>query len=277
MAGFASDRRPHVSCVETILQRDRAVVAAALGAVTLLAWMYILRLTAGMDMDGMDMSGWRSVSTGFDMVMTPADHPWTPREFVLTLTMWAVMMVGMMTPSAAPLALIYARAGQMTRATHPFASTGWLVAGYLLVWSAFALGATTLQWGLDAAGWLDWEMKTTRWLASAFLMVAGVYQWTPLKHACLATCQSPLAFIQQMGGFRGDAPGAIATGVQHGAYCVGCCWALMALLFVGGVMNPLWIAGLAIFALMEKIAPVGPWLSRALGAVLIIAALLLID
>ena len=266
-----------MSYVESALKRDRAVVTAALAAVTLLAWTYILRLSTDMHMDGMDMSGWRSVSTGFHMVMTPADHPWTPREFLLTFAMWTVMMVGMMTPSAAPLALIYARAGQMTRATHPFAATGWLVAGYLLVWSAFALGATTLQWALDAAGWIDWDMKATRWVASAFLMVAGVYQWTPLKHACLAACQSPLAFIQQMGGFRGDARAAVATGVQHGAYCVGCCWALMALLFVSGVMNPLWIGVLAGFALLEKLAPVGPWFSRAVGAVLIAGALSLLS
>lgn len=261
---------------ETALKHDRIIVATALAGLTLVAWLYILRLVAGMDMGGMDMAGWRSLPDGMRMVMAPASQPWTGREFVLTFAMWAVMMIGMMTPSAAPLALIYARAGQMTRATHPFAATGWLVAGYLIVWSAFALAATTLQWALDAVGLIDWELKATRSVASAFLMVAGVYQWTPLKHACLLTCQSPLAFIQRMGGFRGDARGAVATGVQHGAYCVGCCWALMALLFVGGVMNPLWIAGLATFALIEKIAPVGPWLSRAVGAVLIVAALSLL-
>jgi predicted metal-binding membrane protein len=195
---------------------------------------------------------------------------------VLTFAMWTAMMIGMMTPSATPLALIYARAGQIARGTHPFAATGWLVLGYLLVWTAFALGATALQWSLDRAAWLDWNMTVTRRVASAFLMVAGVYQWTPLKHACVAACQSPLAFIQRLGGFRGDAAGAVVAGLRHGTYCLGCCWALMTLLFVGGVMNPVWIAGLAGFALLEKIAPIGPWLSRAAGAVLIVFALLLI-
>jgi len=266
-----------VSAVETVLRRDRVVVTGALAGVTALAWLYILRLAAAPDMGGMDMSGWRMLPAGLSAVMAPAGQPWTPLEFGFTFAMWAVMMIGMMTPSAAPLALIYARAGQMTRATHSFAATGWLVLGYLLVWSAFALGATTIQWALDRSAWLDWDMTVTQRVASAFLMVAGVYQWTPLKHACLATCQSPLAFIQKLGGFRGDASGAIATGLRHGAYCLGCCWAVMTLLFVGGVMNPVWIAILAGFALLEKIAPIGPWFSRAIGAVLILTALALIS
>ena len=266
-----------MSFVESALARDRAIVLGALAAVTVLAWLYILRLTEAMDMGGMEMSSWRMVATGASMVMVPAGAAWTPREFGLTFAMWAVMMIGMMTPSAAPLALIYARAGQMTRATHPFAATGWLVLGYLLVWSAFALGATLLQWALDRSAWLDWNMTVTRRVASVFLIVAGIYQWTPLKHACLMTCQTPLAFIRRLGGFRGDAASAISTGLRHGAYCVGCCWALMALLFVVGVMNPLWIAVLAAFALFEKIAPVGPWFSRGVGVLLIILALMLLN
>ena len=266
-----------MSVVEAVLRRDRLVVIGALAGVTALAWVYIIRLAAGPDMGGMDMSGWRMLPVGLSPVMAPAAQPWTTSEFALTFAMWAVMMIGMMTPSAAPLALIYARAGQMTRATYPFAATGWLVLGYLLVWSAFALGATTLQWVLDRSAWLQWDLTVTRRAASAVLMVAGVYQWTPLKHACLATCQSPLAFIQKLGGFRGDASGAIATGVRHGTYCLGCCWALMTLLFVGGIMNPVWIGVLAAFALFEKIAPIGPWFSRVVGAVLILAALALIS
>jgi predicted metal-binding membrane protein len=266
-----------VSFVESVLTRDRVIVLGAIASVTALAWLYILRLTATVDMSGMEMSGWRMVATGASMAMAPASEAWTPDEFGLTFAMWAVMMIGMMTPSAAPLALIYARAGQITRATHPFAATGWLVLGYLLVWSAFALGATSLQWALDRSAWLDWSMTVTRQVASAFLMVAGVYQWTPLKHACLSTCQSPLAFLQRLGGFRGDAASAISTGLRHGAYCVGCCWALMTLLFVGGVMNPAWIAVLTAFALFEKIAPVGPWFSRGVGILLIVLALILVN
>ena len=265
-----------MSFVESILKHDRGVVVGVLAAVTALAWLYVWHLSIGMGMTAMDMPGWRMLANGMDMLMVPDDQAWTMREFALTLVMWIVMMVGMMTPSAAPLALVYARAAKTTRATHAFVATGWLVLGYLLVWTAFALAATSVQFALDRTGWLGWDLRAAPWAASAVLMIAGVYQWTPLKHACLATCQAPVAFIEGAGGFRRDAAGALSTGLQQGAYCVGCCWALMALLFVGGVMNLTWIALLAAFALIEKLAPIGPWFSRAVGALLILAALALL-
>ena len=194
--------------LEQLLRRDRAIVAAALVAIVALAWIYVLRLAAGMDMGGMDMTGFRMISAGFEMVMTPATSPWSATEFALTFAMWAVMMIGMMTPSAAPMILIYARAGSMASAAgRPLAATGWFVAAYLVVWTGFALAATTAQWALDRLALLDPAMASaSELLGGALLVVAGLYQWTPLKHACLSKCQSPLQFIQRHGGFRGALP-----------------------------------------------------------------------
>jgi predicted metal-binding membrane protein len=264
--------------LETLLKRDRAIVAVALAAVTALAWAYVLRLAAGMDMGGMDMTGYRMISKGFEMAMAPSEQPWNLGDFILTLAMWTVMMVGMMTPSATPMILIYARAGRMAAAAeNPFAGTGWFVAGYLVLWGGFALAATTAQWALERFALLDPMMASASNLFGGLvLIVAGLYQWTPLKHACLSQCQSPLLFIQRHGGFRGDAAGALTIGAKHGLYCLGCCWALMALLFVGGVMNVLWIAGLAVFALAEKVIPAGYLISRIAGVGLIVAGVRLL-
>ncbi len=264
--------------LETALRRDRAVVVAALLALTALAWIYVLRLARDMDMGGMDMTGFRMISTGLAMAMVPASAPWSVTDFVLMAIMWAVMMVGMMTPSAAPMILIYARAGRMAaEAGRPIAATGWFTAGYLAVWIAFALAATTAQWALERFALVGPAMASaSRVMGAALLVTAGLYQWTPLKDACLSTCQSPLQFVLRRGGFRREAGAAFRLGADHGRYCVGCCWALMALLFVGGVMNVLWIAALAVFALAEKVVPRGRVVSRVAGVGLIAAGIRLL-
>lgn len=251
--------------IEVVLRRDRIVVVVALATITALAWAYVLWLAADMDMGGVGMSGFRMIPAGVGL-MAPALAPWRWFEFVLVLIMWIVMMVGMMTPSAAPMILIYARVGRLgvTQGT-PFASTGWFVAGYLLVWSGFALAATVAQWALERTNLLDARMAGSRVLGAIVLIAAGAYQWTSLKERCLRECQAPLTFIQQQGGFRRDARGALLLGLKHGAYCLGCCWILMALLFVGGVMNVLWIAAIAIFILAEKVLPPGWLISRISG------------
>ncbi len=251
--------------IEVVLRRDRIVVVVALATITALAWAYVLWLAADMDMGGVGMSGFRMIPAGIGL-MAPALAPWRWFEFVLVLIMWIVMMVGMMTPSAAPMILIYARVGRLgvTQGT-PFASTGWFVAGYLLVWSGFALAATVAQWALERTNLLDARMAGSRVLGAIVLIAAGAYQWTSLKERCLRECQAPLTFIQQQGGFRRDARGALLLGLKHGAYCLGCCWILMALLFVGGVMNVLWIAAIAIFILAEKVLPPGWLISRISG------------
>ncbi len=266
------------TALEAALRRDRAIVVAALVALTALAWTYVLQLSSGMNMGGMDMTGFRMISTGLGMAMQPAQAQWSITEFLLLFAMWAVMMVGMMTPSATPMILIYARAGRMAAgAGKPLASAGWFVTGYLLTWTGFALVATTAQWALDRFALLDPMMaSTSNVLGGVFLIIAGLYQWTPLKHACLSTCQSPLLFIQRHGGFRGDATGALRLGSEHGIYCIGCCWALMVLLFVGGVMNVLWIAALAVFALLEKTVPSGRLISWIAGAGLIVGGVRLL-
>ena len=261
------------TALEVVLRRDRLIVAAALVVVTALAWAYVVRLAADMDMGGMDMTGFRMISAGLEMAMAPASYPWSGADFALMFAMWSVMMVGMMTPSAAPMLLIYARVGRRAAsAGKPFAPTGWFAAGYLLACTGFALAATAAQWELERTALLTPTMASASTVfGSAVLIAAGLYQWTPLKDACLAQCQSPLVFIARHGGFRGHAPGALALGLRHGTYCVGCCWALMTLLFVGGVMNVLWIAGLAILVLVEKVAPAGRIVARAAGVLLVAA------
>jgi predicted metal-binding membrane protein len=253
--------------LENILRRDRIIVAAALAALTALAWTYVLWLAADMDMGEMEMTGFRMIPAGIGL-MAPAPAPWRAIEFVYVFTMWAVMMVGMMTPSAAPMILIYARVGRQASAQgKPFAAAGWFAAGYLLTWAGFALAATAAQWALDRTALLDEKMASASQVFGGLVLIAaGVYQWTPLKDMCLAHCQSPLQFIQRQGGFRRDPSGSLLFGLRHGAYCVGCCWIVMALLFVGGVMNVLWIAAISAFVLIEKIVPVGRLISRIAGA-----------
>ena len=255
------------AALEVVLRRDRMVVAAALVVLTLLAWAYLWRLADDMAMGGMDMTGFRMVPAGIGMMM-PAAAPWRPIEFVFVFAMWVVMMIGMMTPSVAPMTLLYARVGRQAAIRNkPFPAAMWFLGGYLLAWTAFSFAATLAQWGLDRATLLTPMMESaSRILGGCVLIAAGLYQWTPLKDVCLRQCQAPLMFIQRHGGFRRDAKGAVVLGARHGIYCIGCCWALMALLFVGGVMNVLWIAALAILVLLEKVAPAGRQIARIFGA-----------
>jgi len=253
--------------LEVVLRRDRAVIAAALVALTALAWAHMLWLAGDMAMGGMDMTGFRMIPAGMGLMM-PAPASWQPIEFAFVFAMWAVMMIGMMTPSAAPMVLIYARVGrQVAIQGKPFAASGWFLGGYLLAWVAFALAATVAQWALQRAALLTPMMEGANDIfGGAVLIAAGLYQWTPLKDVCLRQCQAPWLFIQRHGGFRSDPRGSLGLGVRHGGYCVGCCWAFMALLFVGGVMNVLWIASIAIFVLVEKVIPAGRAIARLAGA-----------
>jgi predicted metal-binding membrane protein len=242
------------------LRHDRAVVLASLAIVIALAWAYLL-LGAGIDMEMMDMGG------GQMMVMPPE---WSPVYGLVVFLMWVVMMVAMMLPSAAPVTLLVAGIARRRReaGTTSGATTAPFVLGYLTVWSAFAAVATLLQWGLDALELLSETMALAgRVAASGVLILAGIYQWTPLKQACLRHCRSPLAFL--LHHWREGLLGAFASGVRHGAFCLGCCWMLMALLFVGGIMNLAWIAAIALLVLLEKTAPWDGWMERATGVVLV--------
>lgn len=255
--------------LETVLKRDRAVVVGGLILLTSLAWAYLFcqaHQMSGTPMEGMDMS----MPMSMEMAM-PQQQPWQAVDVVLIFAMWAVMMVGMMLPTAAPMILLFATISRKRREQQrPFVSTGTFVLGYLTVWSAFAAIATLAQWQLHRAALLSSMMvSTSAALGAVLLIAAGIFQWTPLKHVCLAHCRSPLDFITRH--WREGNAGTFLMGVSHGAYCVGCCWVLMSLLFVAGVMNLFWIAAIAVFVLIEKVAPpkVSPWLSHLSGAVLL--------
>ena len=251
-----------------MLRRDRIVVAAALAVVALLAWAYVLWLSVHM---AVASGGMASMDMGeASGPLAPAFRVWAPADFAFMFVMWSVMMVGMMTPSVAPMVLLYAAAGRKAAESGaPFASTGWFFAGYIAVWIGFSALATCAQWALTCLALLTPMMATASTVFGGILLVVvGLYQWTPLKHTCLRACQAPIGFLMAHGGFRNEPLGAIRLGITHGAYCLGCCFALMALLFVGGIMNLLWIAGLMILILLEKIVPAGPLIPRISGALI---------
>ena len=228
-----------------ILKKDRFVVLAALVILCFLSWLYIIYLYN--QMHPMDMDAFL-----FAMPMT-SNWSWT--DFVLLFLMWFVMMIAMMTLSVAPLVLIFTSINRKLQLQqNPFVSSGYLLSGYFLVWAAFSLFATILQWLLQRVSLLNPEMITTsRILGGIIFILAGVFQFTPLKNTCLNTCRSPIAFIHQY--WKDGKRGALQMGMQNGIYCLGCCWILMILLFVSGIMNILWIAIISLFVLIEKVLP----------------------
>ena len=252
--------------LESLLKRDRFIVLAGLSALVVLAWLYlVLEARAMADME---------THAAMGMAMSPA-RPWNTVDLFLLFVMWVVMMIAMMTPSAAPMVLMFAAMNRGSRSQGPVVRTGVFVLGYLLAWAAYSAAAAGAQWILHGAALLSPMMVgTSSYLGGVVLIAAGVFQWTPLKRACLATCRSPLGFI--MSEWREGPTGALVMGLRHGVYCVGCCWVLMALLFVAGVMNLAWVAGIAAFVLVEKAFPGGEWLGRAAGAALGLAGVLLL-
>ncbi len=228
----------------------RTGLVVVLVLVPLVCWSWIVVMARDMYGPMTGASAW---------MMTPR---WDALHLVLLWAMWAVMMTGMMLPSAGPMILL---AGTQIRHTYL------LVLGYLVVWALFSVVATALQWCLGQLLVITPMMEvSSRPAGAAFLVVAGLYQWTSWKRACLVNCQSPLAFLMRR--WRSGAWGAFRIGMEHGAYCVGCCWALMLLLFAGGVMNLVVIAALTAFVAFEKLVPVGVWGARISGVLLIAAA-----
>jgi predicted metal-binding membrane protein len=202
-------------------------------------------------------------------VAMPTDHAWGLPDFTAMFVMWSVMMVAMMLPSATPMILLFEKINQKRdlqgQAKNPITL---FVGGYLLVWLGFSILATLLNWSLHSAGLLTSMMgKVTPVAAGISLVVAGTYQWTTLKYACLTHCRSPVGFL--MTNWRVGRLGAVRMGSHHGLYCLGCCWLLMILLFVLGVMNLLWIAVLTVFVLAEKVVPRGQLLGRIAGLLMI--------
>ena len=262
---------PVDATLEAVVRRDRLVVVSALTAVIALSWAYLLA-GAGMGMSAFEMTRMSQLGMAGGMagmaIMTPA--VWTPGYAVLMFFMWWVMMVAMSLPSAAPMILLFATVNRKQRETgHPYVATSIFAVGYLAAWAGFSLVAVILQWGFERTGILSPMLVGTNVIfGGVLLLAAGVYQLTPIKHACLRHCRSPLAFLSTH--WRRDARGALRMGLVHGAFCVGCCWFLMGLLFFGGVMNLYWIAGLALFVLFEKTVPAGHWLGYATGVALLV-------
>ena len=250
--------------METILRRERLIVGGCLAAMAILAWLYLFHSKAampGMDMSGMDMPG---------MVM-PGLQAWAPSTVLLLFVMWAVMMVAMMLPSATPMLLAFLAVNKQRRAAaRPYVPVSIFLFGYLAVWTGFSAVATLAEWGLHQAALLSPAMAATSpTLNGGLLVAAGIFQWTPLKRTCLKGCRSPLSFL--MSEWREGATGAFIMGLRHGAFCVGCCWVLMALLFVAGVMNLFWVAVIALFVLAEKILAKGELLGHVAGIALVMA------
>jgi len=244
-----------LTLVEHALRNDRAPIVL-LVLVPVLSWTWIVLMAR-------DMYG---PMTGASAWMMTAH--WDGPHLLLLWAMWSVMMTAMMLPSAAPLILLYGAAARLSQNRTARLHTYALAAGYLAAWTAFSLAATALQRALASLLLVSPMMEAgSSRVSAALLIVAGVYQWTPLKHACLRACQSPLGFM--MARWRDGWSGAFRVGFAHGAYCIGCCWALMLLLFAGGVMNLIVIAGLTAWVAFEKLAPFGRRGAQVGGAIMI--------
>lgn len=231
--------------------RAAGVLAVSIICWALLAWMAV------------------DMSQPLAQLAMPGSSDWSAASVLAIWAMWALMMAAMMLPSALPMILTFTRlcerSGERARGLG-------FVAAYLLVWLAFSVAATAAQWAFQAMGWVDpMIVSTSAWLTALLLFIAGAYQFSPLKKACLSRCRTPMGFL--IGEWRPGARGAFVMGVRHGLFCVGCCWALMALLFVGGVMNLAWVAALALAVAVEKLLPAGQRLASLLGLGLIAAGI----
>lgn len=244
------------SAIERTLKHDRFIVTGGLGVVAAAAWLYII-YGAGMGMPEPQA------------VMMMAAPVWSANYALIIFIMWWVMMVAMMLPSAAPMILLFAVASRKnTKGANPGVSTLIMTSGYLLAWGVFSIAAVAIQWYLTSVRLLSPMMDSSSLaLGGLLLLTAGVYQLTPLKDACLRNCRSPLYMV--MNRWRPGRLGAFVMGCEHGVYCLGCCWVLMGLLFYGGVMNLAWIGGLAVYVLIEKLAPMGGMIGRYTGGFLI--------
>jgi predicted metal-binding membrane protein len=262
--------RPDFSAptVAALPARERIVIWSCVIAVVALAWGYLFYLDRQMAAMAHDPAMLREMTTAMSA-------PWHASDVGFTFLMWVVMMIGMMAAAAMPMLLLFA-------ATQPRPGNGRVrlpvlnfALGYLLVWAGFSALATLAQWGLHEATLLSMDMATaSARLSGAILAAAGAYQLTPLKRACLAHCRSPLGFM--MTHWHAGNAGALRMGVAHGLYCLGCCWALMGVLFAVGVMNLVWVAALALLVLVEKVSAAGERVAKLSGIALIAAGALMI-
>jgi predicted metal-binding membrane protein len=250
--------------IERLLSRHGLIAGAALVLAAALAWRWLM--TSGMPAIPMDGHGMGAMAV----------EPWSGAYLVSAFVMWAVMMVAMMLPSAAPMILLHARIGRAPTSARRLAHTLIFSLAYLLVWSGFAAAATVAQ-----ALLLDLNLVSAAGLAigdrvaaAALLFVAAAYQLSTAKAACLAQCRSPIHFVMRF--WSPGAAGALRLGLVHGLYCVGCCWSLMLLLFVAGVMNLAWVALLGAIVLVEKVSPPAWHASKVIAGLLLVGALALL-
>jgi predicted metal-binding membrane protein len=278
--------------VEAAARRTRLVTAIVLVVIAVTSWIYVL---AGA---GMGMTAWEMTRMGdgvvdhavSELTSPPRASPpvapmvasmtapatWSLGYAVIMFSMWWVMMVAMMLPSASPMILLFATVNRKQRAQgNPYAPTALFAFGYLAVWAMFSMLAAGAQWGLSQSDrFSDAMVVTSKPLCAGILIAAGLYQFTRLKQTCLIHCRSPLHFLSHR--WRSGFDGALLMGIEHGAYCAGCCWFLMLLLFAGGVMNLFWICGLALYVLLEKVVSRPTWISQATGGLLIAGGLVLL-
>jgi predicted metal-binding membrane protein len=235
--------------LERLLLRDRWIAGAGLTLLTLLGWIYLV---------GVDYGPW------FSLMAMPMRHAWQGEDVLLTLAMWAVMMVAMMTPAVAPVVLLTATVERRRGERAPVTMAWLALAGYFAIWAGAGVAATALQWALHEAGLMANAMGGLRpRIAGATLMGVGLYQFLPAKAACLRLCRSPVETLAQY--WRPGPGGAFRLGLRHGFYCLGCCWALMLVLFVSGIMNLMWIAILSVLVLAEKLLLRGQMFGRLAG------------
>jgi predicted metal-binding membrane protein len=255
----------NAASVAALSRRDRFLIATCIVLIVLLAWAYLVHLDR-------QMSSAMTYDTMMADMGMSADRQWTAADVFFTFVMWTVMMVGMMAAPAVPVIFLFAAARQRTE-------RGALLAvlmfgcGYLWVWVGFSACAALAQWALHDAMMLSPAMAiASPHLGGAILLGAGAYQVSPWKGACLVHCRTPLGFL--MANWRDGIVGAFAMGFRHGTYCVGCCWALMCVLFIVGVMNLVWVAAITAFVLVEKVGPAGALLARVAGAAAILMGIL---
>jgi predicted metal-binding membrane protein len=243
-------------------RRERIVIAAALAAISALSWIYLYWLMQPMA----DMAE----------MLPAAFAPWNAADFALNFAVWWAMMPGMMLPSAAPMIMTFATVNRRKRERgQPFVPTALFASCYLIAWGLFGVLAALADWGIERAALISpATQRLSPALGAVVIIAAGLYQLTPLKYACLTQCRSPFEFV--LTRWRDGKIGALRMGLEHGLYCLGCCWLLMALLFAAGLMSLLWMAALAIFVLAEKLFPAGPWIARGGGVALLGLALYLL-
>ncbi len=241
--------------------RDHAAILLALIGLAAISWLYIYLQMSPMD----------------EMAMPVAFSPWTAADFALNIAIWWVMMPGMMLPSAAPMILTFATVNRRKRTRgQPFVPTAVFTTGYLIAWGLFGIAATVADWGLEQTALMSpMTQRLSPALGAAVVIVAGVYQLTPFKYVCLTNCRSPVDFV--LNHWRDGAVGALRMGFEHGLYCLGCCWFLMALLFAAGTMSLLWMAAITVFVLVEKLFPAGQWIARVSGLVMMAFGLYLLS